>query len=109
MAYATQAPFFIALSGITYAILSASWDEDVRDRTRLWASARALLVLGGSECGYAAAALVAVSVTRVLLHQDTWVKPAKYDHKEDGVVARGTGTLYKCLVCGHKGAFCFCP
>ncbi|CAN0147239.1 unnamed protein product, partial [Hapterophycus canaliculatus] len=29
VAYATQAPFFIALSGITYAILSASWDEDV--------------------------------------------------------------------------------
>eukprot|EP00903_Cladosiphon_okamuranus_P008120 g7821.t1 len=28
VAYATQAPFFVALSGITYAILSASWDED---------------------------------------------------------------------------------
>lgn len=30
VAYATQAPFFIALVGITYAILSASWDEEVR-------------------------------------------------------------------------------
>ncbi|CAN0456963.1 unnamed protein product, partial [Laminaria digitata] len=29
VAYATQAPFFIALSGITYAIMSASWDEEV--------------------------------------------------------------------------------
>ena len=29
VAYATQAPFFIALAGITYAIMSASWDEEV--------------------------------------------------------------------------------
>ncbi|CAN0317623.1 unnamed protein product [Ectocarpus fasciculatus] len=28
VAYATQAPFFVALAGITYAIMSASWDED---------------------------------------------------------------------------------
>lgn len=58
VAYATQAPFFIALSGITYAILSASWDEDVRGRTfflavRLCCCASllfAMLMLMGGRC-----------------------------------------------------------
>lgn len=31
VAYATQATFFVALLGITYSILSASWDEDVSE------------------------------------------------------------------------------
>lgn len=34
VAYATQAPFAVALLGITYAILSSSWDEDVSCRKR---------------------------------------------------------------------------
>lgn len=31
VAYATQATFLVALLGITYSILSASWDEDVSE------------------------------------------------------------------------------